>query len=109
MVIESAAYEIIKKEGFEEGMKLGIKQGIEQGIQQGMQQGIEQGIQQGLLIDAQEMVINALEEKFEVVPRSITREIKSIDEREILRQLLRVIFRVKSLEEFCKYMERLKS
>ncbi len=97
MVIESAAYEIIKKEGFEEGMKLGIEQGI------------KQGIQRGLLIDAQEMVIDALEEKFGVVPRSITREIKAIDEREILKQLHRITFRVKDLEEFCEYMERLKS
>ncbi len=89
MVIESAAYEIIKKEGFEEGMKLGI--------------------QRGLLIDAQEMVIDALEEKFGVVPRSIAKKVKSIDEREILRQLLRIIFRVRDLEEFCKYIEKLES
>ncbi len=36
IMIESAAYEIIKKEGYEEGLKAGIEQGIEKGIQQGI-------------------------------------------------------------------------
>jgi len=31
-MIESAAYDIIKKEGYEEGVKAGIQQGIQQGI-----------------------------------------------------------------------------
>ncbi len=36
IMIESAAYDIIKQEGYEEGIKAGIQQGIEKGIQQGM-------------------------------------------------------------------------
>ena len=73
---ESAAYEIIKREGFEEG------------------------IQQGLLLEAQEMLLDALEERFGVVPRSIAKKIKEIDSRDVVRGLFKVAMRVNSLEEF---------
>ncbi len=35
-MIESAAYDIIKQEGYEEGIKAGIQHGMEKGVQQGM-------------------------------------------------------------------------
>ena len=79
-MIESAAYEIIKKEGFEEG--------------------IQQGIQQGLLLEAQEMLLDALEERFGIIPRSIAKKIKKIDSREVVKGLFKVAMRVNSLEEF---------
>jgi len=79
-MIESAAYEIIKKEGFEEG--------------------IQQGIQQGLLLDAQEMLLDALEERFGIIPLSIAKKIKGIDSREVIKGLFKVAMRVNSLEEF---------
>ncbi|WP_297055462.1 hypothetical protein [Thermosulfurimonas sp.] len=91
LMIESAAYEIIKKEGYEEGMR----------------QGIQQGIQRGLLEEAREMVLEALEERFGLLPRSIISRIKSIEEREILRTLLRLAIRVKDLEEFKSHLDRL--
>jgi len=84
IMIESAAYEIIKKEGFEEGV----------------QQGIQQGIQQGLLLNAQEMLLEALEERFGIIPRSIAKKIKEIDSREVIKGLFKVTMRVNSLEEF---------
>ena len=80
IMIESAAYEIIKKEGFEEG--------------------IQQGIQQGLLLEAQEMLLDALEERFGIISRSIAKKIKEIDSREVVKSLFKVAMRVNSLEEF---------
>ena len=77
---ESAAYEIIKREGFEEG--------------------IQQGIQQGLLLEAQEMLLDALEERFGIIPRSIAKKIKGIDSREVVESLFKVAMRVNSLEGF---------
>ncbi len=88
MIIESAAYEIITKEAFKEG--------------------IQQGIEQGLLINAQEMVIEALEEKFGAVPESIIKEIKSIDTREILKHLHRLVFRVRDLDEFREHLDKIR-
>jgi hypothetical protein len=80
IMIESVAYEIIKKEGYSEG--------------------IQQGIQQGLLLDAQEMLLDALEERFEIVPNSIAKKIKQIDSREVVKSLFRIAMRTDSLEEF---------
>jgi len=67
--------------------------------------GIRKGIQQGMLEDAREMVLEALEERFGDVPGDVEEKVKGIEEREILKQLLRHAIRCDSLEEF---RERLK-
>ena len=93
IMIESAGYELIKREGYEEGLKVG------------MQRGLEQEIQKGLIIDAQEMLVELLEERFGIVKRSLVEKIKSIESREILKALFKVGLRVNSLEEFEKKLE----
>jgi len=65
-----------------------------------IQKGIQQGIQQGLLLDAQEMLLELLEERFGIVPRSIAKKIKEIDSREVVKGLFKIAMRVNSLEEF---------
>ncbi|GAB6163748.1 hypothetical protein JCM12298_29080 [Desulfothermus naphthae] len=82
IMIESAAYELIGQERYEAGM------------------------QQGLLLDAQEMLLNALEERFEIVPRAIVRKIKEIEDREVIKGLFRVALRSDSLEEFKSKLEK---
>ena len=52
------------------------------------------------MLDAQEMLLDALEERFEIVPRSIAKKIKQIDSREVLKGLFRLVMRIDSLEEF---------
>jgi hypothetical protein len=47
IMIESAAYEIIKKEGFAEGRTTGHKEGLQEGLEQGLERGLEQGLQKG--------------------------------------------------------------
>ena len=66
----------------ERWIQQGIEKGLQQGIQQGLQQGIQQGLEKGLLLDAQEMLLEALEERFGIIPRSIAKKIKEIDSRE---------------------------
>jgi len=73
---------------------------IQKGIKQGLEQGIKQGIQQGLLLEAQEMLLELLEERFGIVPRSIAKKIKEIDSREVVKGLFKIAMRVNSLEEF---------
>ena len=73
---------------------------IQKGIKQGLEQGIKQGIQQGLLLEAQEMLLELLEERFGIVPRSIAKKIKEIDSREVVKGLFKIAIRVNSLEEF---------
>jgi len=72
IMIESPAYEIIKEEGLREGM----------------------------LEEAREMVLEALSVKFGVLPIDLIEEIKGIQFREVLKQLLRAAMTVESLDQF---------
>lgn len=87
IMIESAAYELIKKEGFEEGL--------------------QQGLQQGLLEEAREMVLEALEERFGLISPSLVSRIKSIQQRETLKSLHRAAIRAKNLNEFKALLKQL--
>ena len=80
IMIQSAAYDIIKQEGYEEGK--------------------EYGFQQGIILEAQDMLLEAIEERFEIVPQSITQKIQQINSKKILESLFRIALRVHSLEEF---------
>ena len=84
IMIESPAYELIKREGFEEGFEKGKREGI----------------QLGMLEEARDMLLNVLEERFGVVPVRIVEAVKGINEREVLRGLLRRAIKCASLEEF---------
>lgn len=68
----------------------------------GIKKGIEKGIEKGLILDAQELVIEALEERFGFVLERIKDRIKAIEDRAILKGLHRLAIRVKDLDEFLK-------
>ena len=88
IMIESPAYEIIKEEGLREG--------------------IQRGLQQGMLENAREMVLEALSVKFGVLPIDLIEEIKGIQLREVLKQLLRAAMTVESLDQFREQLGRVK-
>ena len=54
----------------------------------------------GMLKDAREMVLEALEERFGVVPSDLEEVVRSQRDREVLRRWHRLAIRVGSLEEF---------
>ena len=62
--------------------------------------GIEKGMQQGMLLEAQDMLIEVLTERFGGVSGELSEQIKRIDSRERLKNMLRQALRVKSFEEF---------
>ena len=62
--------------------------------------GIEKGMLQGMLLEAQDMLIEVLTERFGEVNTKMSKQIKRIDSRERLKDLLRQALRVKSFEEF---------
>jgi hypothetical protein len=66
---------------------------------------IEQGKQIGMLRSARELLLDALEEKFSVIPKEIQGKLQEIEEREVLRQLHRQAIRASSLDEFLKSMQ----
>ncbi len=100
IMIESAAYEIIKKEGYEEGLKAGFQQGIQQGLQQGLQQGIQQGIQQGLL----KAIELGLKLKFGIEGLKLYPEIKKIKDPNFLEVICEAIDTAKDLSEIKKLL-----
>jgi hypothetical protein len=59
-------------------------------------------MEKGMIQDARELVIDALEEKFGVVPEGVSGRLQEIQEREVLRGLLKQAIRASSLEEFRK-------
>ena len=60
------------------------------------------GIEKGMLLDAQDMLIEVLTERFGGVKGELSEQIKRIDSRERLKDLLRQALRVISFEEFGK-------
>jgi flagellar biosynthesis/type III secretory pathway protein FliH len=77
-----------------------MQQGIQKGIEQGIQKGMKQGMQQGMLAEAREMVLEALGERFGVIPADLEKRILAMDSRRQLKELLRQALRVQSLDEF---------
>ena len=76
------------------------EQGRKQGLQDGLQQGLQDGLQQGGLRKAREVVIDILEMRFEIAPRSIVERVNAISDPSILRSLHRKAVTVDSLEKF---------
>ncbi len=72
IMIESAAYDIIKKEG----------------IQEGIREGIREGIQDGMILGAREMLLDVIEARFEKTPDDISAMVNRISDRKILKMLL---------------------
>lgn len=87
-MVESYAYEIIKREGREEGL-------IE-----GVQRGVQQGLQRGMLEKAKESVIEVLNVRFHDVPAHLKEAVYKIEEQERLSFLLRQAILCESLSQF---------
>ena len=82
IMIESAAYEIIRQDGFREGIQEGILQGIQDGIQQGIRQ---------VLHSLSESVIALLEIKFGLEGVRIYSKFRDIQDIAKLRQVIEAI------------------
>lgn len=95
-MMESYAYELIKKEGYEEGVRSGIEQGIQQGIQM--------GVQQGTLEATREHILETLETRFMSVPKDILHSLRKIQDPDALRLLFKKALRADSLDEFRKML-----
>ena len=90
IMIESAGYELIKREGYEEGLKVGMQKGLEQGIEQGIQQGLLKAIELGLKL------------KFGIEGLRVYSEIKKIKDVDMLEVISEAIESAGSVEEIRK-------
>ena len=84
-----------------------VEEGMQKGLQQGIQQGVQQGIQQGRLQSTREAILESLEARFEVVPRSVVKRIDEIEELSLLRILHKRSVVVDSLEKFKEVLAKL--
>jgi len=78
---------------FEEGYKMPYVTSVEK-------IGIKKGLQQGMLLEAREMLVEVLNERFGRISAKLSEQLKGIDSRERLKALLRQALQVKSLNEF---------
>ncbi len=70
-----------------------------------LKRGKEEGLIEGMLLDAQEMVIEALEEQFGSVHDAIVKAIKGINKREVLKTRRRRARGGEGLDEFMEYLK----
>jgi predicted transposase YdaD len=100
IMIESAAYDIIKEEG--------IKEGIKEGREKGIREGREKGIKEGKAEESQDGILDILEIRFNVVPESVIKSIRAVDDPDILRTLRRQSLKVSNLIEFKELLKKSK-
>ena len=93
----------VLKDYFKEEMEMLREASI---VEEWLEEGVQKGIHQGVLQNAREAVIEILEVHFDVVPTSIVKIIKGIDDPSILKVLHKKAATVNSLEEFKGVVER---
>ncbi|GAB6163570.1 Rpn family recombination-promoting nuclease/putative transposase [Desulfothermus naphthae] len=72
-----------------------------------IEQGERQGMIKGMVLDAQEMVLEALIERFGLIKPDLSVKIKGIVNREVLKNLHKLAIRVDSLSEFEEKLKQL--
>ena len=92
IMIESFAYEIIKREGREEEL-------IE---------GVQKGLQRGMLENAKEAVLEALSIRFHDIPAQLSEAVRKIEEHDQLKILHRQAIICESLIKFEEILTRSK-
>jgi predicted transposase YdaD len=95
LMIQSAAYDMIKQEGFDEG------------IQRGNQQGFQRGMQHGQLERAKKAVADALEARLNIVPLDVVTALKPIEDVQILEELHRKAVTVEDMQEFRSLLQQI--
>jgi predicted transposase YdaD len=78
------------------------RQVFDMGLQKGIQEGLQEGLQKWSIGTNQELVIEALDERFNVVPIDISQQIRAIEQRDVLKSLFREAIRCPDIESFKK-------
>jgi hypothetical protein len=84
--------------------------GIEKGRLEGRSEGLDLGMDKGQLLNAREMLLEALDEKFSSdTPADIKKQIQALNNKIMLKRLHRSAIRSKDIEEFRQSMKDLAS
>ncbi|MEO1785375.1 hypothetical protein V4762_09980, partial [Thermodesulfobium sp. 4217-1] len=77
----------------------GKEEGRTEGRMEGEREGELRGKREGMLLDAQDMVLNAIEAKFDTISPEIESKVKSISDRERLKNIMKAMFKINSISE----------
>ncbi len=80
--------------------EMALAKGRTQGRTEGRAEGRAEGHAEGLLEEAQEMVLEALDERFGPVPKRLSDQLRQIQQREVLKTLHRQALRCQTLSQF---------
>ena len=70
----------------------------------GHDKGLQKGVQKGLINAEQEMIIEALKERFGPVSTEVSDRIHALDQQEVLKELFRQALRCPDLNSFRKML-----
>ena len=90
IMIQSAAYDIIKKEGLREGREEGLKEGLEKGIEKGRRYGIYDTISLGLEL---KFGINGLALMEKIL------KIESLEKLEVIKEAIKITNKIEEIEK----------
>ncbi len=96
-----------KSLGIVEGKSLGIVEGKSLGIMEGKSLGIMEGKSLGIMEAFQEMLTDALIEKFNLITPHVSEKIINIKDRNVLKGLSRQVFKCSDLKEFENILNRI--
>ncbi len=77
-----------------------------EGYERGVFEGEQRGEQKGMIKTSQDMLIEALQERFGPVHPALVNKVRSIQSTETLKGLFRQVFKLHSLEAFTKEVEK---
>lgn len=91
-----------RKEGLERGLQRGLQKGRREGLQEGRREGHLAGLQEGEIRAAQDDIVDVLETRFAKISVAVKKRIKTVEDREALKELLRAAAKASTLAEFRK-------
>ncbi len=79
----------------------------EKGMEEGFAKGVAQGKDLGTVETTRNMLLEALEERYGIIPPRVSRWVRGIEKMETLNSLFRQVFRCENLAAFEEMLARL--
>ena len=94
------------QEYIKEAKEQGLEHGMERGLQRGMERGLQRGMERGQIIVVIDLILESLADRFQTDEITDLRPtLDEIDDLNRLKQLLRSVTKVESIQEFKNLMK----
>lgn len=88
-----------KEEGRQEGLQKGLQKGLKTGLQKGLQTGLQKGRQEGGVQAFQDFLLSEMADRFGPVPPAMRRRVKSVQDLDELKTLVKRLNVASSLDD----------